>query len=120
MKNKSEVKKFRISNPQSDVLLDVNSGFGQPTDTIVTVDGEKIFQEFGAIKGKSIGKASGLEGKEVNIHLMAQDKNDNSDNFDIVIKVYEENDNTSAEMEYKGKASEEGEVVILDFLLFVI
>jgi len=120
MKNKSEVKKFRISNPESDVLLDVSSGFGQPADIIVTVDGERVFQGMANVKGENLGKASSLKDKEVNVHVMAQDKNTNTDNFDISIRVYEESGSEEEEMDYTGKASKKGEIVILDFLLFMI
>ncbi len=120
MISKSKVSGFKITKPESPVLLDVKSGYGQPIDTIVAVEGEKRFQEFGEITGKPIDLGSNLKGKEVNIHVMAQDKNTNTDNFDVSITAYEKGGGTSVSMDYQGKASKQGEILVMDLILFCL
>ncbi|MEQ9262610.1 MAG: hypothetical protein RLP14_05550 [Owenweeksia sp.] len=119
MINKSKVSAFRITKPEAQVLVDVHSGFGQPIDTIVSVNGDKKIQEFGNLEAKPIDSGAALKNQQIVVHVMCQDKNTSTDNLDVAIKVYEEG-GTSVSMNYKGEASEEGEMLVMDLTLFCI
>lgn len=120
MTSKVEHKALRISDENSNILISVKSGFGQPSDTIASVDGKRVFQEFNSFENRVLGPAKDLKGAEISIHTMVQDRNDNSDRFDIEIRVKESAGSGKAKMIYKAEASGSGETVLLDLVILCI
>ena len=111
MKQETKVKNIRIEDNNDNLTLNVNVGNGQPSVTIIYMNGKKTDEKPGSFSNYPLGKKSNLIGTDLLVVTTIHDLPENPNNVSTEHFVKDPNLNLSPDLTY-GSPVDEGEVAV--------